>query len=78
MQMNRQNKHRREKARRSIIARAYVTPAIPPRKWSGGYHPVHFKRQGNKKTDAANHLLVIDRVGLLFNEPPGGAGLLFS
>jgi hypothetical protein len=31
----------------------------------------------NKKTDVANHPGAIDHVGLLVNEPPGAAGLLF-
>jgi hypothetical protein len=30
-----------------------------------------------KKTDAAKHPKVFSHVGLLFNEPPGTAGLLF-
>jgi hypothetical protein len=33
---------------------------------------------GNKKTDVANHLEVIDRVGLLINEPPAVAGCSLS
>jgi hypothetical protein len=30
--------------------------------------------QANKKTDMANHLEAINRVGLLVNEPPAVAG----
>jgi len=30
-----------------------------------------------KKTDVIEYLVVIDHVGLLFNEPPGRAGLPF-
>jgi hypothetical protein len=30
-----------------------------------------------KKADVAEHPRVFDHVGLLFNEPPGRAGLLF-
>lgn len=30
-----------------------------------------------KKNDVANHLKVLNHVGLLFNEPPDWAGLLF-
>jgi hypothetical protein len=30
-----------------------------------------------KKADVAEHPKVFDHVGLLFNEPPGTAGLLF-
>ena len=38
-----------------------------------------FRHQGygEKKADAAEHPEVFHRVGLLTNEPPGGAGLLF-
>jgi hypothetical protein len=31
----------------------------------------------NKKADVAEHPKVFDHVGLLFNEPPGTAGLFF-
>jgi hypothetical protein len=31
----------------------------------------------NKKADVAEHPKVFDHVGLLFNEPPGKAGLFF-
>jgi hypothetical protein len=31
-----------------------------------------------KKTDVAKHLKVFDHVGLLVNEPPGTAELLFT
>jgi hypothetical protein len=34
--------------------------------------------KANKKTDVADHPQVIDHVGLLINELPGTAGLLFS
>jgi hypothetical protein len=33
--------------------------------------------ESNKKTDVAEHPAVIDYIGLLVNEPPGRAGLLF-
>jgi len=33
--------------------------------------------KANKKTDVADHPKVINYIGLLFNEPLGGAGLLF-
>jgi len=36
--------------------------------------PCHRKR---KKADVAEHPEVFDHVGLLVNEPPGTAGLLF-
>jgi hypothetical protein len=32
----------------------------------------------NKKADVAEHPEVFDHVGLLFNEPPGRAELLFN
>jgi hypothetical protein len=32
----------------------------------------------NKKADVAEHPKVFDHVGLLFNEPPGNAGLFFA
>jgi hypothetical protein len=32
----------------------------------------------NKKTDVVEHSEVIDHVGLLFNEPPGTAEMLFA
>ncbi len=32
----------------------------------------------NKKTDVVDHLRVADHIGLLFNEPPVTAGLLFN
>jgi hypothetical protein len=32
----------------------------------------------NKKADMAEHPKVFDHVGLLFNEPPGTAELLFT
>ena len=34
-------------------------------------------RHRHKKTDVAEHPEVFDHVGLLANEPPGTAGLLF-
>lgn len=34
-------------------------------------------RQATKKADVAEHPKVFDHVGLLTNEPPGTAGLLF-
>ena len=33
--------------------------------------------QKTKKADVVEHPEVFDHVGLLFNEPPGRAGLLF-
>ena len=33
--------------------------------------------QKTKKADVAEHPMVFDHVGLLFNEPPGTAGLFF-
>jgi hypothetical protein len=36
-----------------------------------------FHRQEQKKADVADHPKVFDHVGLLTNEPPGTAGLLF-
>jgi hypothetical protein len=39
--------------------------------------PVVAPTQANKKTAVANHQEVIGHVGLLVNEPPGMAGLLF-
>jgi hypothetical protein len=38
---------------------------------------VPYHRKVQKKADAAEHPQVFDRVGLLVNEPPGTAGLLF-
>jgi hypothetical protein len=35
-------------------------------------------RQAQKKADAAKHPKVFNHVGLLFNEPPGTAGLPFA
>jgi hypothetical protein len=35
------------------------------------------KQNQNKKADVAKHPEVFDHVGLLVNEPPGTAGLLF-
>jgi len=36
-----------------------------------------FQRINQKKADAVEHPEVFDHVGLLFNQPPGMAGLLF-
>jgi hypothetical protein len=38
---------------------------------------VDSERTKNKKADVAEHPKVFDHVGLLFNEPPGKAELLF-
>jgi hypothetical protein len=35
-------------------------------------------RRATKKADAGKHPKVLNHVGLLFNEPPGKAGLLFT
>ncbi len=37
----------------------------------------HVCRWKQKKTDVVEHPEVFDHVGLLFNKPPGQAGLLF-
>jgi len=42
----------------------------------GGCH--HFCTAATKKADVAEHPKVFGHVGLLVNEPPGWAGLLFS
>jgi hypothetical protein len=34
-------------------------------------------RKSKKKADVGEHFDVFPHVGLLFNEPPGGAGLSF-
>jgi hypothetical protein len=41
-----------------------------------GFRP--FCTTENKKADVAEHPKVFDYVGLLFNEPPGRAELLFT
>jgi hypothetical protein len=35
------------------------------------------QKQNHKKADMAEHPEVFDHIGLLFNEPPGTAGLFF-
>ena len=36
------------------------------------------RKRENEKTDGAEHLKLFNHVGLLVNETPGTAGLLFS
>jgi len=36
-----------------------------------------FAAKANKKTDVADRPKAIDYIGILFNEPPDGAGVLF-
>jgi hypothetical protein len=40
--------------------------------------PLWGKRGKRKKADVVEHPQVFDHVGLLFNRPPGTAGLPFS
>jgi len=43
----------------------------------GGFDLSVLPSTANKKTDLANHSEVINHTGLLINEPPNIAGLLF-
>jgi hypothetical protein len=54
-----------------IVEKLLAFPA-PPAKRSDRLAP-----QKTKKADVAEHPKVFDHVGLLFNEPPGTAGLFF-
>jgi hypothetical protein len=44
---------------------------------SGSLAPPHLPSQANKKTDVADHPEGVNHIGLLINEPPSAAGLLF-
>jgi hypothetical protein len=44
---------------------------------SGGFDRRGLPSTANKKTDLADHPEVINQTGLLINEPPSIAGLLF-
>jgi hypothetical protein len=47
-------------------------PHLPPQR-----SPPSAPLKANKKTDATDHPEVINHIGLLVNEPPGTAVLLF-
>jgi hypothetical protein len=65
------------KSRRPRVSRSRSGDSCVPRVFGRSIKSAHVKHSANKKTDVAEHPWAFHHVGLLVNEPPSTAGLLF-